>query len=114
MMPIVDEDDIPLTWDPVPVPRPTYTMKAKAQRPEVAPAAVTPDPASDLRRRWSDAAVGAWAETPTVRARVTSVAVVRSADPGYGDPLTSRGSLVVTAVDASVRRQVVLFSHVLR
>ena len=45
MVPIVDEDDIPLTWDPVPVPRPTYTMKAKAQRPEVSPAAVTPDPA---------------------------------------------------------------------
>jgi hypothetical protein len=41
---LVDEDDIPLTWDPVPVPRPTYTMKAKAERPEVAPAAVTPDP----------------------------------------------------------------------
>ena len=44
MVPIVDEDDIPLTWDPVPVPRPTYTMKAKAERPEVAPAAVTPQP----------------------------------------------------------------------
>jgi hypothetical protein len=44
MVPIVDEDDIPLTWDPVPVPRPTYTMKAKAERPEVAPAATTPQP----------------------------------------------------------------------
>ena len=41
---LVDEDDIPLTWDPVPVPRPTYTMKAKAERPEVAPAEVTPTP----------------------------------------------------------------------
>ncbi|HET7763403.1 MAG TPA: hypothetical protein VFL46_13645 [Phycicoccus sp.] len=41
---LVDEDDIPLTWDPVPVPRPTYTMKARAERPEVPPAAVTPDP----------------------------------------------------------------------
>lgn len=41
---LVDEDDIPLTWDPVPVPRPTYTMKAKAERPEVPPAEVTPDP----------------------------------------------------------------------
>ncbi|HPB71355.1 MAG TPA: hypothetical protein PLX71_00085 [Phycicoccus sp.] len=30
--PLVDEDDMPLTWDPVPVPRPTYTMKAKATR----------------------------------------------------------------------------------
>jgi len=28
----VDDDDMPLTWDPVPVPRPTYTMKAKATR----------------------------------------------------------------------------------
>jgi hypothetical protein len=42
--PLVDEDDIPLTWDPVPVPRPTYTMKARVERPEVTPAAVTPDP----------------------------------------------------------------------
>jgi hypothetical protein len=49
MVPIVDEDDIPLTWDPVPVPRPTYTMKAKAKRAEVAPAAVTPDPAPVVR-----------------------------------------------------------------
>ena len=30
---LVDEDDIPLTWDPVPVPRPTYTMKARVARP---------------------------------------------------------------------------------
>ena len=75
-------------------------------------AAVTPDPASDLRRRWSDAGVGGWAQTPDVRARVSSVAVVRSADRGYGEPFTSRESLLVAAVDASVRRQVVLFSHV--
>lgn len=45
MVPIEVEDDIPLTWDPVPVPRPTYTMKARAERPAVLPAAVTPDPA---------------------------------------------------------------------
>ena len=31
--PLVDEDDIPLTWDPVPVPRPTYTMKSRVPRP---------------------------------------------------------------------------------
>jgi hypothetical protein len=31
--PLVDDDDIPLTWDPVPVPRPTYTMKSRATRP---------------------------------------------------------------------------------
>jgi hypothetical protein len=49
MVPILDEDDIPLTWDPVPVPRPTYTMKAKAERPEVAPAATTPDPTPVVR-----------------------------------------------------------------
>jgi hypothetical protein len=49
MVPIVDDDDIPLTWDPVPVPRPTYTMKAKAPRAEVAPAAVTPDPVPVVR-----------------------------------------------------------------
>jgi len=36
-VPLVDEDDIPLTWDPVPVPRPTYTMKAVAHRTEAPP-----------------------------------------------------------------------------
>lgn len=50
MVPIVDEDDIPLTWDPVPVPRPTYTMKAMAPRAEVEPAEVTPTPAPVERR----------------------------------------------------------------
>lgn len=40
--PLVDEDDIPLTWDPVPVPRPTYTMKARAEYPSPPPAQVTP------------------------------------------------------------------------
>jgi membrane protein implicated in regulation of membrane protease activity len=33
MRPLVDEDDIPLTWDPVPVPRPTYAMKSRVTRP---------------------------------------------------------------------------------
>ena len=51
---LVDEDDIPLTWDPVPVPRPTYTLKAKADRPAVPPAAVTPDPAPVPRERADD------------------------------------------------------------
>ena len=36
---LVDEDDIPLTWDPVPVPRPTYSMKAMAQRVPAPPVA---------------------------------------------------------------------------
>ncbi len=54
MVPIEVDDDIPLTWDPVPVPRPTYTMKAKAERPEVLPAAVTPDPAPVVRETEGD------------------------------------------------------------
>ncbi|KGN36541.1 hypothetical protein [Knoellia subterranea] len=45
--PAVDEDDMPLTWDPVPVPRPTYTMKAKAAERPVATAEVTPVPVDD-------------------------------------------------------------------
>ncbi len=36
---LVDEDDIPLTWDPVPVPRPTYTMKSRALRVDAEPSA---------------------------------------------------------------------------
>lgn len=42
--PLVDEDDIPLTWDPIPVPKPTYAMKAKAERPAPVPAETTPAP----------------------------------------------------------------------
>jgi hypothetical protein len=34
VQPELDEDDMPLTWDPVPVPRPTYTMKARAYYPD--------------------------------------------------------------------------------
>lgn len=41
---LVGEDDIPLTWDPRPVPRPTYTMKARADRPSPPPADVTQAP----------------------------------------------------------------------
>lgn len=40
---LVDEDDIPLTWDPVPVPRPTYTMKSRASRSEPEAAEVAPE-----------------------------------------------------------------------
>jgi len=44
-LPELDEDDIPLTWDPRPVPRPTYTMKARAaERPT---AAAEPEPAAE-------------------------------------------------------------------
>lgn len=57
-LPELDEDDIPLTWDPRPVPRPTYTMKARAPEraapaPEAAPAAEAEHPAYDevLERR---------------------------------------------------------------
>jgi cytoskeletal protein RodZ len=45
-LPEVDEDDIPLTWDPRPVPRPTYTMKARApERPAAPPQAEPADEA---------------------------------------------------------------------
>ncbi|MFC7491256.1 MULTISPECIES: hypothetical protein [unclassified Knoellia] len=61
-LPEIDEDDIPLTWDPRPVPRPTYTMKAKAaERPaparEAEPAAQAEHPAYDevLQRRTAGA-----------------------------------------------------------
>ncbi|MEO7071281.1 MAG: hypothetical protein ABI131_12415, partial [Nostocoides sp.] len=40
----VDEDDLPLTWEPRPVPRPTYTMKARVDRALPPPADVTPTP----------------------------------------------------------------------
>jgi hypothetical protein len=49
-LPQVDEDDIPLTWDPVPVPRPTYTMKAPARSrpaPPLEQAPAGPEASSD-------------------------------------------------------------------
>ena len=63
--PVLDEDDMPLTWDPVPVPRPTYTMKARAYYPDPTP--TTPSgapeaPAAEQRtaygRRGARRAVG--------------------------------------------------------
>ncbi len=59
MRPLVDEDDIPLTWDPVPVPRPTYTMKARVSR----PAPVAADLVGD-----SDTEYTAYDEAPQRRA----------------------------------------------
>ncbi|WP_353951152.1 hypothetical protein V6K52_16150 [Knoellia sp. S7-12] len=60
--PEIDEDDIPLTWDPRPVPRPTYTMKARAAERsapamDVTPAAEAQHPAYDevLQRRTAGA-----------------------------------------------------------
>lgn len=45
--PLLDEDDMPLTWDPRPVPRPTYTMKAAAQKPLPVPAGVVAEPVEE-------------------------------------------------------------------
>lgn len=45
---LLDEDDMPLTWDPVPVPRPTYTMKAAAVRRPVPEAPVPSSLVADL------------------------------------------------------------------
>jgi hypothetical protein len=49
--PLVDEDDIPLTWDPVPVPRPTYTLKARATRPAPAAADLVGDADTEYAAR---------------------------------------------------------------
>ena len=75
-------------------------------------AAVTPDPATTLRRRWSGAEVGEWAQTPGVGVRVGSVTVTRSAGREYGDPFVSRQALVVLNVDAQVRERVAQLSQV--
>jgi hypothetical protein len=54
MRPLVDEDDIPLTWDPVPVPRPTYTLKARATRPAPAAADLVGDADTEYAAREGD------------------------------------------------------------
>ncbi|SDP39844.1 hypothetical protein SAMN04489867_2317 [Pedococcus dokdonensis] len=61
--PLVDEDDIPLTWDPVPVPRPTYTMKARVTRP--APTAA--DLVGDADTEYADGEHTAYDQTPERR-----------------------------------------------
>lgn len=48
--PLVDEDDLPLTWDPVPVPRPTYTMKSRATRPAPSSADLVGDADTEYAR----------------------------------------------------------------
>ncbi|HEY0237191.1 MAG TPA: hypothetical protein VGC37_00965 [Friedmanniella sp.] len=75
-------------------------------------AVVTPDPSTQLRRRWSDAEVGGWAVTADVSARVPSVSVVSTVDPGFGQALVSRQALVVVAVDVQARHQVAQLSRV--
>ncbi len=58
--PLLDEDDMPLTWDPAPVPMPTYTMKAPAHRVAV-PAEPAPGaPAVGTRRVVLDAVDADW------------------------------------------------------
>jgi hypothetical protein len=57
--PLVDDDDIPLTWDPVPVPRPTYTMKSRVTRPAPTSADLVGD---------ADTEYAAYEETPERRA----------------------------------------------
>ena len=56
--PLVDDDDIPLTWDPVPVPRPTYTMKSRVTRPAPTSADLVGD---------ADTEYAAYEETPERR-----------------------------------------------
>jgi hypothetical protein len=58
LRPLVDDDDIPLTWDPVPVPRPTYTMKARVTRPAPTSADLVGD---------ADTEYAAYEETPERR-----------------------------------------------
>ena len=53
---LVDEDDIPLTWDPVPVPRPTYTLKARATRPAPTAADLVGDADTEYAAHEDDAA----------------------------------------------------------
>jgi hypothetical protein len=44
-VPVEADDDIPATWDPRPVPTPTYAMKQRADHPVAAPAGVpVPEP----------------------------------------------------------------------
>lgn len=46
--PVLDEDDLPLTWDPVPVPRPTYALKAPARRVPITPQSLSADADDDV------------------------------------------------------------------
>lgn len=75
-------------------------------------AVAVPDPATDVRRRFSDAPVGEFATTDVVRARVTQVEVTRAAQGAYGDPWVSDQTLVVASVEAQVRQRVTQFSEV--
>ncbi len=75
-------------------------------------AALTPDPAQDLRRHWVTADPGTWASTPAFAARVVSVRASGAVAGEYGDPFVSRQALVVVGVQAQVREQVVQFSQV--
>lgn len=73
---------------------------------------VTPDSATDVRRRWDDVSVGQWGQTDQVSARVTRVQLTRSAATSYERVVSSEVTLVVVDYEASVRRELVYFSEV--
>jgi len=78
----------------------------------VAVAVATPDPATDVRRRWDDVGVGQWGRLQDASVRATSVRLTRAVSRSYGDPLTSEATFVVVTLEAQVRTRQVRFDEV--
>lgn len=68
-------------------------------------AALSPDPATDVRRAYVDVTVGSPASTPATTAEVTSVRVAHAVQESYGDAFVSRQRLVVVNVEVAVRQR---------
>ncbi len=73
---------------------------------------VTPDPATDVRRRWDDVSLGDWGEMDRASVRATEVRLTRSVVDERTDVLASEVTFVMVDVEARVRRQRMLFTGV--
>lgn len=74
--------------------------------------AVTPDPATNVRRDWVDGRVGQSVVEPDLTTTVQQVRLARSASRSYGDPFVSRQRLVLVRLAVDVRHRQRLFSRV--
>lgn len=73
---------------------------------------VTPNPATDVRRRWDHVQVGQWGQLDQTSARVTRVRLARSVVNQYDRRLGSEATFVVVDYEVAVRRQEMYFSAV--
>jgi len=73
---------------------------------------VTPDPATDVRRRWNDVGVGQWDQGDEASVRVTRVRLTRSVVDENDRRLDSEATFVVLDFEVGVRQEQRTFTQI--